>query len=90
MRITYKHILILIVGYLVYYIFQNIKLVNIPIKKKLTEKVVTSNRDGEPYYYYRWQLENGEVEFNKEYFEFSSNYELGKTYIFYEQKIEFK
>ncbi len=90
MRITYKHILILIVGYIVYYIYQNIKIVNTPIKKQLIEKVVTSDRYGHPMYYYRWKLKDGTTITEKEDFEFSEGLQVGKTYISNEQTFEFK
>lgn len=90
MKITYKHLLILLAGYLVYYIYQNIKLVNTPVKKTLIEKFVTSDKSGYAFYNYKWRLENGEIEYNRRGFEYSRSYELGKTYIFNEQKIIFK
>lgn len=90
MKITYKHILIVLAGYLVYYIYQNIKLVNTPVKKTLIEKVVTSDRYGKPYYHYKWRLENGSMECKEYPFYYSKSYEIGKTYIFNEQKINLK
>lgn len=90
MKITYKHILIVLAGYLVYYIYQNIKLVNTPVKKTLIEKVVTSDRYGEPHYHYKWRLENGSMQHKELPFYHGQSYEIGKTYIFNEQKITFK
>lgn len=90
MKITYKHILIVLAGYLAYYIYQNIKFVNTPVKKTLIEKVVTSDRYGEPHYHYKWRLENGIIEYKEHAFYGSKSYEIGKTYIFNEQKITFK
>lgn len=90
MRITYKHILILLVGYLIYHTYQNIKIVNLPVKKTLIEKVVTSDRYGKPYYHYKWRLENGSIEYKEHSFYLSKSYEVGKTYIFNEQKLTFK
>lgn len=90
MRITYKHLLIVLAGYLIYFLFKNVTIVDIPVKKMLLEKVVSSDRHGNAYYNYKWQLENGEIEYNTRSFESSRSYELGKTYLFNEQKIKLK
>ena len=90
MRITYKHLLIVLDGYLVYYIYQNIKLVNTPVKRTLIDKVTSSDKYGKVYYNYKFSSENGEIIYIQRSFESSISYELGKTYIFNTQKIKFK
>lgn len=90
MRITKNHIFVALIGCLVHFLYLNIKIVNTPIKKKLIEKVVTSDRYGHPYYHYRWELQDGTTITESKDFDFSEGLEVGKTYIFNEQTFEFK
>ena len=89
-QISIKHILWLLGFAVGYYLYSNIKITNIPVKKKLIEKYVTSNQSGQAKYNYRWQLQDGTTQTGTEYFEMSNNYEIGKTYIFNYKKIELK
>ena len=89
-QISIKHILWLLGFAIGYYLYSNIKIIDIPVKRKLIEKYVTSDRYGQANYNYRWQLQDGTTQTDTEPFEASNNYELGKTYIFYEQSIELK
>ena len=90
MRITKNHILVALIGCLVHFLYLNITVVNIPVKKTLIAKIIDSRQYGTPYYYYRWRLENGKTESSNESFNDAQDFEIGKTYIFNEQKITFK
>lgn len=46
MRITYKHLIILGIGYLIYYLFTNLTIVNYKEKRVLIDKQVTFNFSG--------------------------------------------
>lgn len=89
-RIKIKYILWLLGLLGGYYLCKNIKLVNTPVKKKLIEKVVTSDRYGKAFYNYKWLLPDGTTTAETKDFEYSDNYELNKTYIFNEQTFELK
>jgi len=89
-QIKIKYVLWIIGFAFGYYLWNNLKLVNTPIKKKLIEKVITSDRYGKAKYNFRWQLQDGTTETENILFEYSNNYELGKTYIFNGQTIELK
>lgn len=89
-QIKIKYVLWIIGFAFGYYLWNNLKLVNTPIKKKLIEKVVTSDRYGKPFYHYRWKLQDGTTETQSRDFSWSEGFEVGKTYIFNQQTIEFK
>lgn len=89
-QIKIKYVLWIIGFALGYYLWNNLKLVNTPVKKKLIEKVVTSDRYGKPFYHYPWKLQDGTTETQSRDFDWSEGFEVGKTYIFNQQTIEFK
>jgi hypothetical protein len=89
-RIKIKYILWFLVSFGGYYLCKNIKLVETPIKQKLIEKVVTSDRYGKAIYNYKWLLPDGSIRTERIDFEYSDNYKINKTYIFNNQTFEFK
>ena len=89
-RIKIKYIIWFMGCLAIYYLFKNTEVVNTPIKKKLIEKVVTSDRYGRAMYNYKWLLPNGDTQVDVVDFEYSNNLEIYKTYIFNQVTYELK
>ena len=83
--------IILGIGYLIYYLFTNLTIVNYKEKRVLIDKQVTFNFSGQSVYYHlKWRLPDGSTIVESRNFNTKNTYEIGKTYLVDKQKIKFK
>lgn len=91
-RIKIKYIYYLLIAGLIYYIYQNVEIVEVIKKRKLANIVTSQNNHGDRVYInYHWIDQDGSSYVQRYLLEDADyNLEIGKTYVYSSQTLRVK